>query len=72
MKLDKVKRIALGADAGLMRGAARALGYPDAACDALWSEIGDCGAASAPLALAAASPLPFAFGAFASSITTTV
>ncbi len=54
MKLDKVKRIALGADAGLMRGAARALGYPDAACDALWSEIGDCGAASAPLALAAA------------------
>lgn len=54
LDLDKVKRIALGADAGLMRGAARALGYPDAACDALWSEIGDCGAASAPLALAAA------------------
>ncbi len=54
VELDKVKRIALGADAGLMRGAARTLGFPDAACDALWSEIGDCGAASAPLALAAA------------------
>ncbi len=54
IKLDKVKRLALGADAGLMRGAARALGFPDAAVDALWSEIGDCGAASAPLALAAA------------------
>ena len=54
VKLDKVKRIALGADAGLMRGAARALGFPDAACDALWSEIGDTGAAAAPLALAAA------------------
>ena len=54
MTLDKVRRIALGADAGLMRGAARALGFPDAACDALWSEIGDTGAAAAPLALAAA------------------
>ncbi len=54
VKLDKVKRIALGADAGLMRSAARALGFPDAACDALWSEIGDTGAAAAPLALAAA------------------
>lgn len=54
VELDKVKRIALGADAGLMRGAARALGFPDAACDALWSEIGDAGAAAAPLALVAA------------------
>lgn len=53
---DKVSRLALGADAGLMRGAARALGLPDAEtpADALWSEIGDCGAASAPLALCAA------------------
>lgn len=52
--LGKVKRLALGADAGTMRGAARALGNPDAATDALWSEIGDAGAASAPFALAAA------------------
>jgi hydroxymethylglutaryl-CoA synthase len=50
----KVKHLALGADAGLMRGAARAAGLADAATDALWSEIGDAGAASAPLALAAA------------------
>lgn len=52
--LGKVKRLALGADAGTMRGAARALGNPDAAIDALWSQIGDAGAASAPFALAAA------------------
>lgn len=48
------KRVALGADAGLAGGAGRALNAPDAAIDALWVEIGDVGAASAPLALAAA------------------
>lgn len=52
--LGKVRRLALGADAGIMRGAARTFGSPDAAVDALWSEIGDAGAASAPFALAAA------------------
>jgi len=53
-KLGKVKRLALGADAGLMRGVGRALGLPDAETDALWSMIGDAGSASAPFALAAA------------------
>jgi len=38
----------------VMRGAARALGNSDAQLDALWCEIGDAGAASAPLAFAAA------------------
>ena len=52
--IGKVKRIALGADAGLMRGAGRALGQPDAVADAVWSQIGDAGSASAPFALAAA------------------
>ena len=52
-KLKKVKRIALGADAGLMRGAARALGFADAILDDQWSRVGDAGAASATLALAA-------------------
>lgn len=47
-------RLALGADAGLMRGAARALGAPDAVVDSLWTEIGDAGAAASPLAFAAA------------------
>jgi hydroxymethylglutaryl-CoA synthase len=47
-------RLALGADAGLMRGAARSLGCPDAVAEALWTEIGDTGAAAAPIALAAA------------------
>jgi len=50
---DKVKRVALGADAALMRGAGRALGQPDAIVDETWSRIGDAGAASAPFALAA-------------------
>lgn len=50
----KARRIALGADAGVMRGAARALGNKNAQIDALWCEIGDAGAASAPLALAGA------------------
>ena len=50
----KARRIALGADASVMRGAARALGNTDAHIDALWCEIGDAGAASAPLALAGA------------------
>jgi 3-hydroxy-3-methylglutaryl CoA synthase len=53
-KSGKVKRVALGADAGLMRGAGRALGQPDAVFDATWSQIGDVGSASAPFALAAA------------------
>lgn len=53
-KLDKVKRVALGADAGLMRGAGRALGQPDAIVDSTWSLIGDAGSAAAPFALAAA------------------
>jgi 3-hydroxy-3-methylglutaryl CoA synthase len=53
-KLEKVKRVALGADAGLMRGAGRALGLPDAIVDGTWTLIGDAGAASAPFALAAA------------------
>ena len=53
-KLGKVKRLALGADAGLMRGVGKALGLPDAETDALWSMIGDAGSASAPFALAAA------------------
>jgi hydroxymethylglutaryl-CoA synthase len=52
--LGKVKRLALGADAGLMRGAGRALGLPEAEKDALWRMIGDAGSASAPFALAAA------------------
>lgn len=50
----KARRIALGADASVMRGAARALGNKNAQIDALWCEIGDAGAASAPLALAGA------------------
>ncbi len=50
----KARRIALGADASVMRGAPRALGNTDAHIDALWCEIGDAGAASAPLALAGA------------------
>jgi hydroxymethylglutaryl-CoA synthase len=48
------KRLAVGADAGLMRGTARSLGCPDAVTEALWTEIGDAGAAAAPIALAAA------------------
>ena len=48
------RRIALGADASVMRGAPQALGNTDAHIDALWCEIGDAGAASAPLALAGA------------------
>jgi hydroxymethylglutaryl-CoA synthase len=52
--LGKVKRLALGADAGLMRGVGKALGLPDAEIDALWSMIGDAGSASAPFALTAA------------------
>jgi hydroxymethylglutaryl-CoA synthase len=47
-------RIALGADAGLARGVGKALNSPEATVDALWTEIGDAGAASAPLALAQA------------------
>jgi hydroxymethylglutaryl-CoA synthase len=54
LELPKVKRIAMGADAGLMRGAARALGFADAILDDQWSRVGDAGAASATLALAAA------------------
>jgi len=54
LELPKVKRIALGADAGLMRGAGRALGFADAILDDQWSRVGDAGAASATLALAAA------------------
>ncbi|NKB21326.1 MAG: hypothetical protein GKS01_12600 [Alphaproteobacteria bacterium] len=53
-KLGKVKHLALGADAGLMRSAAKSLGQPDANMDALWSVIGDAGSASAPFALVAA------------------
>lgn len=53
-KIGKVKRLALAADAGLMRGVGRALTLPDAETDALWSVIGDAGSASAPFALAAA------------------
>ena len=53
-KLGKVKRLALGADAGLMRGVGKALRLPEAETDALWSMIGDAGSASAPFALAAA------------------
>jgi hydroxymethylglutaryl-CoA synthase len=52
--LTGAKHIALGADAGVMRGAARALGNSKANVDGLWSEIGDAGAASAMLALAGA------------------
>lgn len=48
------RRIALGADAGLTRGAAKALNSPEATVDALWTEIGDAGSAAAPLALAQA------------------
>ncbi|MBK20144.1 MAG: hypothetical protein CMM52_15030 [Rhodospirillaceae bacterium] len=50
--LDKVKRLALGADAGLMRNAAKTLGQESAVTESLWSVIGDAGAASAPFALA--------------------
>lgn len=53
-KLPKIKHIAVGADAALMRSASRALGQPDAIFDGIWSQIGDAGAASAPFALAAA------------------
>ena len=53
-QLGDVKHLALGADAGLMRGAGKALKQPQAEIDALWSMIGDAGSASAPFALAAA------------------
>ena len=53
-KSGKIKRLALGADAGLMLNAGRMLGVPDGEIDALWSMIGDAGSASAPFALAAA------------------
>ena len=49
-----VKHLALGADAGLMRGVGKALNLPQAEIDALWSMVGDAGSASAPFALAAA------------------
>ena len=48
------KRVALGVDAGLARGAGKSLNCPDAAVDALWIDIGDAGSAAAPLALAQA------------------
>ena len=53
-RAGKATRLAIGADAGLMRGAARALGQPEAQTEAVWTEIGDAGAAAAPFALAAA------------------
>jgi len=53
-KVGKIKRLALGADSGLMRSVGRALGQTDAKIDSLWSQIGDAGSASAPFALAAA------------------
>lgn len=56
-KIGKVKRLALGVDAGLLRGVGRALVQPDAAADSCWSQIGDAGAASAPFALAHALDL---------------
>ncbi|MEK9683449.1 MAG: hypothetical protein VW226_02790 [Rhodospirillaceae bacterium] len=52
--LGPVTRLALGAEAGLMRGIGRAFGNPDAIVDTVWSQIGDAGSASAPFALASA------------------
>ncbi len=52
--LRKIKHLAVGADAGLMRHIGKTLGCPDAKTDALWSRIGDAGAAATPFALAAA------------------
>jgi hydroxymethylglutaryl-CoA synthase len=51
-QLGEVKYLALGTDAGLIRGAGKALKLPQAKIDALWSMIGDAGSASAPFALA--------------------
>tara|TARA_A100001037_G_scaffold110432_1_gene100712 strand:- start:739 stop:1749 length:1011 start_codon:yes stop_codon:yes gene_type:complete len=52
-KVDKVRRLALGIETSLGRRAGKILGFPKAEIDALWCMIGDAGAASAPLALAA-------------------
>lgn len=52
--LGKIKHLAIGADAGLMRNIGKTLGHPEANIDTLWSMIGDAGSASAPFALAAA------------------
>lgn len=52
--LGRIKHLAVGADAGLMRNIGKTLGCPDAKNDALWSMIGDAGSASTSFALAAA------------------
>ncbi len=44
-------RLAFGGDAAALRRAPKALGLEAAALSAPWAEIGDCGAALAPLAL---------------------
>lgn len=52
--VEAPKHVALGADSGLARSAGRSLNAPDASVDGLWIDIGDAGAAAAPIALAAA------------------